>query len=187
MPLLVARGARRVLDVGSGIGRHALAYARAGFDVVAVDASPAGVDELVQSAARAGVTVDARVAAFTALPADHGSIDHVLAWNVLYHGDAGVVRRSFTECRRVLAGGGSFQLTMLSKRHHACGAGRQIRPDTWVDERSVSDKSHPHFYVDAVALTAMLADAGFAVVSLADVDQHPPTGAYHWVVLAEPV
>jgi hypothetical protein len=50
IPALVDRGARRVLDVGTGIGRHVLAFARAGFEVIA------------------------------------------LAWNVLYHGDADVVR-----------------------------------------------------------------------------------------------
>lgn len=131
--VLLARGARRVLDVGAGIGRHAL------------------------------------------------------AWNVLYHGDGDVARRAFAECRRVPAHGGSFQLTMLSKRHHAFGAGREIRPDTWIDDRSRSDKSHPHFYVDARTLTAMLADARFAALSLADLDQRPPTGAFHWTVPAEAV
>ena len=34
-------GARRALDLGCGVGRHALALARLGFEVEAVDASPA--------------------------------------------------------------------------------------------------------------------------------------------------
>jgi hypothetical protein len=107
-----------------------------------------------------------------------------LAWNVLYHGDRETVRSAFAECRRVLRAGGSFQFTMLSKRHRAFGVGREVRPDTFVDERSEGDKDHPHFYVDAPALTELLADAGFDLVSLVDVDQHPP-GGFHWVGLCQ--
>ncbi|MEY2421911.1 MAG: hypothetical protein QOI95_1978 [Acidimicrobiaceae bacterium] len=184
VPLLRARHARRVVDVGAGIGRHALAYARAGFDVVAIDASQTGLDELQRLAEAERLTIDRHVAPFTALPIEDESVDHVLAWNVLYHGDREIVRSAFQECRRVLRTGGTFQLTMLTKRHLAFGVGREVRPDTFVDDRSKGDKDHPHFYVDAEHLTALLADAGFELLSLTDVDQHPP-GGFHWVALCQ--
>jgi SAM-dependent methyltransferase len=184
VPILRARGATRVVDVGAGIGRHALVYARAGFDVQAIDASATGLGELERLARAEHLTIETRIAPFTALPVEDDSVDHVLAWNVLYHGDREIVRTAFAECRRVLRAGGSFQLTMLSKGHRAFGVGREVRPDTFVDERSVGDKDHPHFYVDAAALTGLLTDAGFDVVSLADVDQQPP-GGFHWVTLCQ--
>jgi tellurite methyltransferase len=184
IPMLHARGATRVVDVGAGIGRHALAYARAGFEVAAVDASTTGLDEVQRLADAEGLTIDTHVGPFTELPVDDGSVDHALAWNVLYHGDRDVVRTAFAECRRVLRPRGSLQLTMLSKRHRAFGVGREVRPDTFVDERSDGDKDHPHFYVDADDLTALLADAGFDVLSLTDVDQQPP-GGFHWVAVCQ--
>jgi SAM-dependent methyltransferase len=186
VPWLRGRGARRVLDVGSGIGRHALLFAQEGFDVDAIDASPTGVETLQQSAAALGVPVRARVGPFTPLPYGDASFDHVLAWNVVYHGDGDVVRSAFAECRRVLGPGGGFQLTMLSKRNRGYGRGREIRPDTFVrdNEGDLGDKAHPHFYVDAVDLTRMLRDAGFGVLGLEDVDQDG-AGAFHWSVLAE--
>lgn len=184
IPALQGRGVRRVLDVGTGVGRHALAYARAGFDVVATDASATGLDELIRSAETEGLKIDTRLAAFTALPLEAASIDHVLAWNVLYHGDGDVVAAALAECRRVVRPDGTLQLTMLSKRHRAFGIGREIRPDTFVDETSTGDKHHPHFYVDAVGLTRVLSEAGFDALSLVDVD-HEPGGEFHWVVLAE--
>lgn len=183
-PLLRGRGAERVLDVGAGIGRHALACARAGFEVAAIDASRTGLDELQRAAKAESLGIETQVAPFTAIPVEDASVDHVLAWNVLYHGDGELVRAAFEECRRVLRPGGSFQVTMLSKRHRAFGVGRQVRPDTFVDENSDGDKDHPHFYVDGKDLTALLADADFDVVSLADVDQQPP-GGFHWLALAE--
>jgi tellurite methyltransferase len=184
IPALHRRGAQRVLDVGAGIGRHALAYARAGFSVVATDASATGIDEVARGAQAEGLDIDARVAPFTALPVEDATVDHVLAWNVLYHGDAQVLAAALKECRRVLRAPGTFQLTMLSKRHHAYGIGTEVRPDTFVDPTSTGDKEHPHFYTDAVGVAALLVAAGFAVLSMVDHDQHPP-GGFHWVVLAE--
>jgi tellurite methyltransferase len=184
IPVLRGRSATRVLDIGTGIGRHALALARAGFEVVAVDASPIGVDRLIRAARAEGLDIDTQVASFAALPLPDAAVDHVLAWTVLYHGDGDIVRAAFGECRRVLRSDGSCQLTMLSKRHRSFGVGREVRPDTFMYERSMGDKDHPHFYVDAPGLTAMLADVGFDVVSLIDVDQQPPDG-FHWVVTAE--
>src|ERR1700761_5866621 len=40
LPELHARGARRVLDLGCGVGRHALLLAEHGFDVEAIDGKP---------------------------------------------------------------------------------------------------------------------------------------------------
>jgi len=181
--VLRARGAGAVLDVGAGVGRHALAFARSGFDVVATDASPTGLAELDRNAAAEGLSVVTRIAPFTAHPVDDASVDHVLAWNVLYHGDGSIVRAAFAECRRVLRDGGTFGCTMLSKRHRAFGLGRRVAPDTFVDDDSADDKTHPHFYVDEATLVAMLAESGFRVETIADVDQEPE-GGFHWTVLA---
>lgn len=182
--VLSGRGARRVLDVGTGIGRHALEYERLGFEVVATDASPVGLEEVDRAARERELRVEVHHANFTDLPLEDSSVDHVLAWNVVYHGDGAVVSAALAECRRVLKDGGTIQLTMLSKRHRAYGVGRQIRPDTFVDESSTGDKDHPHFYVDAIGLTGILSAAGFDPLSLSDVDQDGNLG-FHWVVSAE--
>jgi SAM-dependent methyltransferase len=183
LPTLHAHGPIAVLDLGAGIGRHALAYARAGDDVVAVDASPTGVAAILDAARANGLDVDARVGPFTAVPVGDATVDHVLAWNVLYHGDREVAEQGLCECARVLRPGGTLQLTMLSTRHRAFGTGREVRPNTWVDDTSTSDKCHPHLYVDAVDLVAMLRRGGFGIRSMVDVDQLP-TGSFHWTVLA---
>ena len=162
-----------------------LAFARAGFEVVAVDASETGLGQLRVAADAEGLPIETRLAAFTELPIDDRSVDHVLAWNVLYHGDGDIVRNAFAQCARVLRADGTAQLTMLSKRNRSFGVGREIRPDTFVDDASTGDKDHPHFYVDAATLTTMLAAAGLEVRSLVDIDQDPPSSAFHWTVLAE--
>jgi tellurite methyltransferase len=184
IPFLHERSAGAVLDVGTGIGRHALAYARDGFEVTAVDASTTGLEQLELSAKDQSLKVKTHVATFSELPLPDSSFDHVLAWNVLYHGDGDLVSAAFRECRRVLRRCGTFQLSMLSKRNRAYGVGEEIREDTFVDKSSKGDKDHPHFYTDAAGLTRLLSETGFETLSLRDVDQRP-VGAFHWEVFSE--
>ena len=54
LPELHARGARRVLDLGCGVGRHALLLAH-GFDVEAIDGSLAGLAVVRETAAARGL------------------------------------------------------------------------------------------------------------------------------------
>jgi 2-polyprenyl-3-methyl-5-hydroxy-6-metoxy-1,4-benzoquinol methylase len=142
--MLRAREARDALDLGCGVGRHALALAEAGFAVAALDGSDSGIAYLQASAARHGLTVDAQSGLMTELPFDDGSFDFVLAWNVIYHGDPAIVDRCVAEIWRVLRPGGLYQGTMLSKRNGNFGVGREVAPDTFVID-GIDDKAHPHF------------------------------------------
>lgn len=54
--LLDLRPGQRLLDVGCGPGRHALALARTGLDVVGIDIAPAFVELAADAAAREGLT-----------------------------------------------------------------------------------------------------------------------------------
>jgi SAM-dependent methyltransferase len=121
----------------------------------------------------------------TVLPYDDESFDYVLAWNVIYHGDESVVRKTIEEIRRVLRPGGYYQGTMLSKRNaeYVDRMGEEIAPNTLAGG-TTSDKAHPHYYCSAGELTGLF--EGFELLSLVDREQKKP-GSYHWVMVAEKV
>lgn len=174
-----------VLDLGAGVGRHALALARQGFVVAALDAAPEGIAEITRIATDEGLTIDARVGMMTALPFADGAFDHVLSWNVIYHGDEDVLRASIAEIARVLKPGGTFLGTMLSARRipveRAKSPGREISRNTWVFE-GTGDKVHPHYFCNGRDLLELF--SAFEVCRMED-REHETPGSWHWHLVLE--
>ena len=74
VPVLKARGTQRVLDLGCGVGRHALLFAEHGFAVEAIDGAGTGLDFACREAAARGLQLSLRQADADALPfADEAS------------------------------------------------------------------------------------------------------------------
>src|SRR5215467_8818716 len=114
VPVLKARGTQRVLDLGCGVGRHALLFAEHGFAVEAIDGAGTGLDFACREAAARGLQLSLRQADADALPFADESFDYVLSWNVIFHGTMGDVGRRLAEIWRVLKTVGLYQGTMLS-------------------------------------------------------------------------
>src|SRR3546814_5224903 len=111
----------------------------------------------------------------TELPYADASFDYLLSFNVIYHGDGGVVARAIAEIQRVLKPGGLFHGTLLSKRNGSYGLGEEIAPHTFVIAGAEGDKGHPHFYCNAAELVTLF--AAFEPLSLVDREHERPG---HW-------
>src|SRR3546814_304295 len=147
-----------------------------------MDASAAGLDYAARQARAAGLDVAFRASRMTELPYADAAFDYVLSFNVIYHGDGGVVARAIAEIQRVLKPGGLFHGTLLSKRNGSYGLGEEIAPHTFVIAGAEGDKGHPHFYCNAAELVTLF--AAFEPLSLVD-REHERPGHWHWHLLAE--
>ena len=118
------------------------------------------------------------VGSMTALPWPDQTFDHVLAWNVIYHGDGDVVAAAIAEIARVLRPGGIFQGTMIAKSNARYRRGREIYPDTFVED--AGEKAHPHHYCGRDDLDRLF--SGFPAVSVTEREQ-AGSGSAHWHVV----
>src|SRR5215467_5046804 len=101
VPMLKARGAQHVLDLGCGVGRHALLFAEQGFIVEAIDGAAAGLDFARREAAARRLRLSLHHADADVLCFADQSFDYVLSWNVIFHGTMGDVGRRLAEVWRV--------------------------------------------------------------------------------------
>jgi SAM-dependent methyltransferase len=97
----------RVGDLGAGVGHLALPLAARGFDVVAIDAAQAMLDQLRAAAAARGVGVRAVHAAAEVLPLEPACLDLVVVADALHFLDAELTARQIA---RVLAPAGALAL-----------------------------------------------------------------------------
>jgi SAM-dependent methyltransferase len=149
-------GYRGLLDLGCGLGRHSIFFARHGFRVDAMDLSPEGVRNLDDWKAREGLDIRTHVGDMLRLPYADGAFDCVFAYHVISHTDTAGFRRVLGEIDRVLRPGGEFYVTLCSKETWSFSQAGFPR----IDENSVlktegAEKDVPHFYVsldDVIAL-----------------------------------
>ncbi len=152
-------GACSVLDLGCGLGRHAIYFAENGFDVTAVDLSEDAVELVKEKAKEEGVHITCEVADMINLPFADNTFDRVFSYHVISHQDTKGVQKVIDEISRVLKPGGKFFLTLCSKEHFAFL--EESFPK--VDENTVlktegAEVDVPHFFADKKIIRELFRD-----------------------------
>jgi ubiquinone/menaquinone biosynthesis C-methylase UbiE len=180
VPRLEKEGRQRVLDLGCGLGRHAMLLAKHGFEVWGLDSSPTGIHYAREWARRDSVRLRLAVAEMAYIPFDDNSFHAILAWMVIYHGTLDYILTCLAEIRRCLKPEGLLICTLISTRHKRFGEGTEIEKGTYVIPGD-QEKSHPHHYFDMEEIERRF--RGFVLLHCQDSDEGYP-GEYHWHILA---
>jgi SAM-dependent methyltransferase len=180
LPTFKSEGVHKVLDLGSGLGRHSVLLAQEGFEVYGIDMSPTGLQFALRWAEREGLTVNPALGDMSFLPFASASLDLILAWNVIYHGTVEDIRRSVAEVERCLRPGGYVLCSLISTRHHRYGTGEELEKNTYV-VLDHEEKGYPHHYFDRAEAETLV--GGFTLLECAEVEGRRP-GSYYWEILA---
>lgn len=144
-----------VLDLGCGLGRHAIAFAQAGFSVTATDASGNAVSHLNNWAQDLSLELRGLVCDVLSDLIPENAFDIVLAFNVIYHGHRDEFSAAIDHVRRVLKSDGLFYFTCPTREDGKYGFGREVAPHTFLCEKSVTP-GDIHYFADEADLNELL-------------------------------
>jgi SAM-dependent methyltransferase len=145
----VHRHVQDVLDLGCGNGRHALYFARQGFNASGIDISPQAIEWARDWAEREMVAVNFRVGDVTQLPYADDSFDVIVSHGVLDHMLMSDAKATAKEAARVLRPGGLFYLDLRSADDLECGMGEEVAPHTFVVPDGFEEGLAQHFFDQA--------------------------------------
>jgi SAM-dependent methyltransferase len=183
---LIERGARRVLDLGCGAGRHVVYLAGEGFTVCGTDISPRGLEHARAWLREEGLDADLQLCDMTVIPYPDAHFDAIISTYVIHHNTLDNIRRCVAEVHRALAPDGQALLIVQSKRSYSYGRGQPLEPDTFLREGG-ADSGIPHHYFDIAGLLDLFdAFDRIALTELAWRDQGPGAETRlhcHWAVV----
>jgi SAM-dependent methyltransferase len=143
--LLKKLGVQKILDLGSGSGRHLVFLAKNGFSVFGMDNSPAGIELSNRWLASEGLVAELTLHEMASeLPYPDSFFDAVISIQVIHHARTESIRKTIRETERVLKKGGFVFFTVPRQRNQGKEF-EQIEPGTFVPLDG-PEQGLPHHY-----------------------------------------
>lgn len=154
--------ARTVLDVGCGTGENAFVLNQKGYQVTAIDQSPAAIKRLRKKASDEKISVDSFVAQFQSLPFSDSSFDAVIGIQALHHGHHKNVEKAIEELKRITRKKGIIFITVPGRtsrgsvRYSLIKTARKISEHVYLPTTG-KEKGIPHFIFNKKLIHKMFA------------------------------
>jgi len=148
-----------LLDLGTGLGRHAIYFSKQGFNVTAMDISDYAVQYLKTWAAKENLLINAEVSDMLSLHYSNKSFDCIFAYHVISHTDLIGMKKTIAEIERVLKPNGEVFLSFCSKESTEFieNSSNKLDKNTLIS-RDELEKGIPHFYADLNDIKELLAN-----------------------------
>lgn len=177
------QGKKDFLDLGCGLGRHTILFAKEGFNTYAFDLSEDGVEKTKQWAGQLNLKVDCKVGDMLELPYKDDSIDCILCRNVISHTDTKGMEKITQELKRVLRKDGECYLTLGSKNTWGWKQDwPMVDENTKIRVEDGPENGIPHFYADYDLILKLFKD--FNIEQIHEIRGfYGKGGSYHYHVL----
>lgn len=146
----LSQGKTTILDLGTGLGRHSILFAKEGFDVSAIDLSEYSINHLKEWADKECLDIDIKLGDMLSLPYPDNYFDGVFAYHVISHTDTPSAKKVIGEIERVLKPGGEIFTSMCSKESwdFKSSGFPKIDENTVINKEEGPEMDVPHFYAD---------------------------------------
>ncbi len=143
--ILKKRGAEKILDLGSGSGRHIVYLAQNGFSVFGLDNSATGMDMTRKWLAKENLSAELVQQEMTdAFPWSSNFFDAVISVQVIHHADTAIIKKIISEIERTLKKDGLIFITVPTLKNQG-EKFKQIEQNTFVPLNG-REKGLPHHY-----------------------------------------
>ncbi|MDF2548893.1 MAG: putative methyltransferase [Anaerosolibacter sp.] len=176
------QGFKRFLDLGCGLGRHAILFAHNGFEVEAMDLAEKGLEVLRQNSKTLHLNIGISLGDMNHLPYTAGTFDCLLAYHVISHTDSSGIKNIIGEINRVLVHGGEFFITLCSKESPSYKSGKHpIIDENTILKTEGPEIEVPHFYCDLDTVKEIISE--FETLHLRHIqDIYENTYSWHYFV-----
>lgn len=173
------------IDIGCGFGRHAVAAAAMGSQIVGVDISRHAVEQTRRALRVCGLEAngDVILADSSHLPFHSGSFDFAVACCSLSHGTRKTLTDSLNEGMRVLREGASLCATLLCNRDPRYGKGVSVGEDAFIFTEG-PEAGICHYFANAKMIEDVVRSSGIVRdmreirYSGKDIQQYHPAISY---------
>lgn len=177
-------GFKKLLDLGCGIGRHSILFAKSGFKVDATDFSRDGIEKLNKLAKTKNMDITTKVADMISLPYKDSSFDCLVAFHAIYHTDNAGIKKVISEIGRVLKTGGEAFISFVSKNASAYKdpANKHLTENTIVKTKG-HEAGIPHYFSNKDNVQQLI--KSFELIEFSYKEEYYPdsTNAHYFVLV----
>lgn len=147
-----------LLDLGCGLGRHAILFAEAGFDVTAFDLSNDALKHLEGYCNLNQLRIKTVCGDMIQLPFEKNSFDYIVSYHVISHTNTEGVFTIFKQLQDILKPDGEMFLTLCSQNSDIFKThrGEWLDSNTLIKDRHDHEHGIPHFYANDEILKELL-------------------------------
>ncbi|MFZ5933194.1 MAG: class I SAM-dependent methyltransferase [Patescibacteria group bacterium] len=130
------KGVKRILDLGSGTGRHVVDFARKGFEVYGFDISESGIQLTRNWLKEEELQANLKIGSiYQKLPYKNNFFDAVISTGVIHHETVENIKKAIREIERILKPNGLIFMTVRKRKF------RKFYPKSTIIERYGKQKS----------------------------------------------
>jgi SAM-dependent methyltransferase len=163
-------GVREVLIPGSGYGRNADAFARAGFEVTGIEISKTAVSIARQGSSK----VQYHYGSVLEMPFDNVKYDGIYCFNVLHLFRKNDRVAFLQRCREQLKDGGVIFFVVFSDKESSYGTGRMVEENTFESKPG----REVHYYTDEDLVSEFRGLEIIATGMMEDPEEHGKEGRH---------